>query len=149
MMTPTEQDQVRQHGRAAVHPVLHVVPLPDPPSTAREATTPVSMVERAPQRGWNRPCAGAHLDHLPVRIVPHHHAARIARQAPGRFRGNADPPFQGCLARLRRVLRNCRVHVNHYLVPLARRTGIQLVMQRRLGQQDQRVSLLLRPRRGL
>src|SRR5580765_1636994 len=66
MVAPTEQDQIRQHGRAAVRPVLHVVPLADPPSTAREATTLVSMVERAPQRGRNGPGAGAHLDPLPV-----------------------------------------------------------------------------------
>jgi hypothetical protein len=41
------------------------------------------------------------------------------------------------------------VHVDHHLVPLARGPGIELVMQRGLGQQRQRVRLLLRPGRGL
>jgi hypothetical protein len=43
------------------------------------------------------------------------------------------------LAGLRRVRQHRGVHVDHYLVPLAGSAGIQLVMQRGLGQQRQRV----------
>jgi hypothetical protein len=57
--------------------------------------------------------------------------------------------FQRGLAGLLRVGQHSRVHVDHHLVPLAGRAGIEAVMQRGLGEQGQRVRLLLRPRRGL
>ncbi|MEX2220790.1 MAG: hypothetical protein WEG40_03240 [Candidatus Rokuibacteriota bacterium] len=57
------------------------------------------------------------------------------------------PLFQHGLAGLRRVREYRGVHVDHHLVPLAGSAGIQLVMQRGLGQQRQRVRLLLRPGR--
>jgi len=43
------------------------------------------------------------------------------------------------LAGLLRIRQHGGVHVDHHLVPLAGGAGIQLVMQRGLGQQRQRV----------
>jgi hypothetical protein len=46
------------------------------------------MVERAPQRRRDRAGPGADLEHAPLAVVPHHHPAGVARQAPEHFRGN-------------------------------------------------------------
>jgi hypothetical protein len=62
-----------------------VMPLADPHMAAREATRPVPVLQRPPQRRRNRPRPGPDLDHPPVPVVSHHDAARVARQAPGRF----------------------------------------------------------------
>jgi hypothetical protein len=53
------------------------------------------------------------------------------------------------LAGLLRIRQHRGIDVDYHLVPLARRPGIELVMQRRLGQQRQSVRLLLRPGRSL
>jgi hypothetical protein len=50
---------------------------------------------------------------------------------------------------VRRVRQDLGVHVDHHLVTLAWGARIELVMQGRLGQQGQRVGLLLGPGRGL
>src|SRR6188768_2504692 len=89
MMPPAERDQIRQRGRPAVRPMLHVVTLQNPPSAAREATRSIAMVEGAPQRRRDRARASADLDDPAIRVVPHHHAARIAGETPGNFRGNS------------------------------------------------------------
>jgi hypothetical protein len=51
------------------------------------------------------------------------------------------------LAGLGRIRQHRGVHVHHHLIALPRSPGIERVMQRRLGQQRQRVGLLLRPGR--
>src|SRR5436305_40061 len=56
---------------------------------AREATAAVAMVERAPYRRWDRARTRADFDSAAVPAVLHHHQARVARDAPRRFRGNA------------------------------------------------------------
>jgi hypothetical protein len=82
-------------------------------------------------------------------IVPHHHPARVARQAPRRFRGNARAPLEDGLAGLIRIRQRRGIDVDHHLVPLARRAGIELMTEGRFREQGQRVRLLLRPgRRG-
>jgi hypothetical protein len=106
------------------------------------------MQQGAPERGRNRARPGPDVHEAPVGIVPHHHPARVTREASGRFRGNVAGLFQYGLAGLRRIRQHRGVHVHHHVVPLARRAGIQLVMQRRLGEQGQRVRLLLCPGRG-
>jgi len=79
--------------------------------------------------------------------MPHHDPARVARQPLRRSRGNARPVLQHRLPGLLRQDRG--IHVDHHLVPLPRRPGIEVVMQCRLGQQGQRVGLLLRASRSL
>ena len=81
--------------------------------------------------------------------MAHHHAARIAREPAGRFPGNVAPLLQYGLAWLLRVRQDCGVHMDHHLVPLPRGAGIELVMQRRLREQAQRVRLLLGPAEGV
>ena len=125
------------------------MPLPDPHRAAREAAAPVSMEQRPPQRRRNRPRPGANLHDLPIRVVPHHHPARVTRQPLRRSRGNVAPLFQHGLAGLLRIRQHRGVHMHHHLVALPRGPGVELVMQRRLGQQGQRVRLLLQPGRRL
>ena len=111
--------------------------------------SPVPMLQRPPQRRRNRPRPGPDLHHPPVLVVPHHHPACVAGQPLGRFRGNVAPFVQHGLAGLLRIRQDRGVHVDHHVIPLPRGPGIELVMQRRLGQQRQRVGLLLRPGRKL
>jgi len=99
VMPATQGRKVRERGRAALSPVADVMPLAERHSAAREAAAAVPVVERAPQRRENRPGPSADLHDAPVVVVPHHHPARVARQAPGRFRGNVravleDGPIQ-------------------------------------------------------
>lgn len=46
MMAATEQDEVRECGRAALGPVAHVMSLRDPHVAARKAAARVSMLQR-------------------------------------------------------------------------------------------------------
>ena len=139
----TEQSEVRERGRAALCPVTDVMPLAERQPAAREATAAVPVVERAPQRRGNRPGPGPDFHGAPVLVVPHDHAARVARQAPGRFRGNARPVLEDGLAGLIRIRQHRGVDVDHDLVALARGAGIELVVEGRLREQGQRVRLLL------
>ena len=83
----------------------------------------------------------------PSGVVPHHHAAGVARQALGRFRGNARAVLEDGLARRIGIRQDFGVHVDHDLVALPRGAGIEAVVQSRLGEQRQRVGLLLGHRR--
>ena len=74
---------------------------------------------------------------------------RLASQALGRFRGNAHAIFQDRLAGRVGVLEDGRIDVHHDLIALARRTRINTVMERRLGEQRERVRLLVLERRLL
>jgi hypothetical protein len=47
MMSPTEQRQVRERGRPAVCPVANVMALAERKAAAREAATPIAVVEHA------------------------------------------------------------------------------------------------------
>jgi hypothetical protein len=77
----TEQRKIRERGWAPVRPMMEVMALPERQPAAREATALVAVVERAPQGRRNRagPCPDLHG--APVLVVPHHHPARVARQA--------------------------------------------------------------------
>ena len=52
----------------------------------------------------------------------------------GRFRGNASPVLEEGLAGLLRVGQDLGVHMDYHLVPLARGTGIEPVVEGALGQ---------------
>ncbi len=79
--------------------------------------------------------------------MSHHHAARVARQAPGRFRGNARAIFEDGLARLIGIRESRGIDVDDDLIALSRSAGIDAVVEGRLREQRQRVRLPLRHRR--
>ena len=87
MMTPAEQHQIRLCRRAAVGPVADVMRLAEAPVAAREATAAIAIEERPSQRRRDRARLGADVEDTPVTIVLHHHPARVAAKALGRFRG--------------------------------------------------------------
>src|SRR6266498_5124291 len=103
MMPATEEREVGEGGRPPVRPVAEMMPLAIAHAAAGEAATPVPMVERSPHGGGNRPGPGPDLQQAPLLVVAHHHPARVARQAPGRFRRNARAVLEDGLARLIRV----------------------------------------------
>jgi hypothetical protein len=144
----TQEREVREHGRAALLPVAEMVSLGETAAAAREAATAIAVVERAPQRRGNRPGAGADLEQPAVLLVAHHHPACVAGQAAGRFRGNVRAVLEDGLPRLLGIGQRRGVDVDHDLVALARGPGIEPVVQGRLGEQGERVRLLLGKGRG-
>jgi hypothetical protein len=67
-------------------------------AAAGEATATVAVVKCPAERGRDRARPGSDLDSPPVRIVPHDYAARVARQAARRFRGNVRAVVEDGLA---------------------------------------------------
>jgi hypothetical protein len=74
----------------------------------------------------------ADVQQAPVPIVPHHHPAGVARQAPARSSWNARAVLEDGLARLIWVRKGLRIDVDHHLVALARGAGIDAVVKGRL-----------------
>ena len=75
-------------------PVTEVMALAERQVAARKPAAAVAEVQRAPQRRWNGPRPSADFHDPPVWVVPHHHPARVARQAAGRFRGNVGTALE-------------------------------------------------------
>jgi hypothetical protein len=94
VVAAAEECQVPERRRPAFRPVAEVMPLGDPDRAAREAAAPVPVLEGAPQGRRDRPRPGPDLDHPPIGSVAHHHAAGIAAETAGRFRGNARALLQ-------------------------------------------------------
>src|SRR5206468_2622764 len=134
VMPATEQGEIRKRGGSAIGPVTDVMTLAEANPAAREATGAVAMVERAPYRRWNRARTRADFDSAAVPAVLHHHQARVARDAPRRFRGNARAVFEEGLAGLIGVGKDRRIDVDDNLVALSRGAGIEAVVQGRLGE---------------
>jgi len=107
------------------------------------------MVKCAPKRRGYCSSPGSDFHHPPILVGPHDHPARIAGQPLRRSRGNARSVLQRGLAGLGRIRQNGGVHMDDHLVPLPGRSGVELLMQRYLGEQGQGIRLLLRPGRGL
>src|SRR2546425_5079531 len=133
VMPATEQGEIRERGGASIGPVTDVMTLAEANPAAREAAAAVAMVERAPYRRWDRSRPRANLDSAAVPAVLHYHAARVARQAPGR-RGNAGAVFEQGLAGLIGVGKDRRIDVDDDLVALSLGAGIEAVVERRLGE---------------
>ena len=74
----------------------------------------------------------------------HDDPSRVAGQTPGRFCGNVCPVREDRLARSVRVRQHRGIDVDHDLVPLPGCSGIDPMMERRFGDESQRVRLLLR-----
>jgi hypothetical protein len=85
VMSAAEQREVRERGGAPLGPVTDVMPLAERQPAPWEATALVTMVERAPQCRGDRAGPSSDLHGAPLLVVPHHHAAGVARQAPRRF----------------------------------------------------------------
>src|SRR5438309_4163026 len=141
MVAPTEHGQVRKRRRPSLSPVADVVALAEAHAAAREATAAVAVVERAAQGWGNRPTLRGHFNDPAVPGVLHHHAAGVAGQTPGRFRGNVLAALEHGLAGGVGIRECRRVDVDHHLVALARCAGIDAVGEGCLGR-------TLRPRRS-
>jgi hypothetical protein len=76
---------------------------------------------------------------MPFVVMAHDYPAGVARQALGRFRGNARAAFEDRLPRLLPIGQHRGVDVDHHLVALPRRAGIEAVVQGRLREQGQRI----------
>ena len=110
---------------------------------AGKAAPLVSVMEHPPKRRRNGPSTGADLDDLAIRGVPHHHAARVARQASGRFRGNVRAVLEDGLAGRLRIRQHRGLDMDDHLVALSRGAGIDSRVEGCLREQRQRVRLLL------
>ena len=95
----TQHDQIEQRGGPALRPVMNVVSLNERQPAAREAATLVTVQERTTKGRGDRASSRADLDSAAVGVMAHHDAARIARHALRRLRGNACPAFHDGLAR--------------------------------------------------
>ena len=107
--------------------------LAEPSPTAREAAAAIAMMQRAPQRRRNSPRPRTNFDDAAIRIVSHHHPARVARQTLGCFRANVRAVVEDRLPGRIRVRQHRRVDVDHDLVALARGAGIDPVVERGFG----------------
>ena len=96
-----------------------------------------------PEHLDNRPGPGPDLPEAAFAVVAHHHPTGVAREAPGRFRGNARAALEDGLPRLLRISQDWGVDVDHHLVALPRSAGIEAVVQDRLREQGQGIRLLL------
>ena len=143
VMPAAEECEVRERCRTAVGPVAEMVPLSEADAAAGEAAAAVPMVERPPQGRGNRPGPGPDLDQAAILVMAHNHLAGVARQAPGRFRGNARAVLEDGLARLLRLGQRRGVDVDHHLVALARRARIEPLVQGRLREERQGIGLPL------
>ena len=89
MMTPAEQYEVGECGRAAIGPVDDVVRVAAALLTARKAAPAVAMLERTPDRRRHCTTSATDVYRAPLLIVRHDDKAGITREPTGRFRGNA------------------------------------------------------------
>jgi hypothetical protein len=85
MVPSTEQGQIGERRRAALRPVVEMMPLGHPYRASGEAAALIPFLERPPQRGRDGARPRPDLHDAPGRVVPQHHAAGVARQAAGRF----------------------------------------------------------------
>jgi hypothetical protein len=111
----------------------YVMALHERQGAARKATGTIPVLECTSQRRRNRPGPGSDFHDIAGVVMAHDDPARIARQTPGRSRGNVWPVFEERLPGLVRVGQHCGIDMHHDLVPLAGRAGVELMMQRRFG----------------
>jgi len=93
VVMPAEEEGVPEVRCPAVGPMLDVVRLTEARGTAGEAAAAVAEVERSSKRGRNRAGAAPEVQDFPAGSPGDLDPARIAGEAPGRFRGNADAGF--------------------------------------------------------
>src|SRR5689334_9102277 len=81
MMSAAEHCQVGKRCRPTMRPVTNVMALCEPMRAAGEATGAITMLQRPPQCGWNRPGPCPDLGDAALGVVAHDDPARIARQS--------------------------------------------------------------------
>ena len=107
------------------------------------------MLKRPPQRRRNRTSPGADFDELTAGRLAHHHTGGVAGQTLRRSRGNARAAVEDGLPGRLGVGEHGGVDVDDHLVPFSRRPWIDAAMKGRLGDERERIGLLLLERRGL
>ena len=107
------------------------------------------MQQGSSEGGRDSTSAGAYLHCAAILVVSHHHPAGVAGEALRRSRGNVAHLFELGLAESLRIRQHGGVDVNHDLVALARRPGVELMVQGGLGEQGQGIGLLLHPGRSI
>ena len=93
------------------------------------------------------PITTSSFNYAPIAVVAHDDASRVAGQALRRSGRNAYTVFEHRLPGLVGVGQDGGVHVDHHLVAFSRRPGVDAVMECSLGEQGERVGLLLLHRR--
>lgn len=149
VVAAAQHGEARERRRSSLRRVFYVVSLTEGKPTAGEATTVVAMVQRSAYRRRNRPRTGTNLHHVTVGVVSHDDAARVARQAPRRFRGNVRAAVEDGLSGLIRIRQYRGTDVHHDLIAFSRCAGIEPGMQGRFREQRERVGLLLGDGRGV
>jgi hypothetical protein len=124
MMAATDENAIVESRGTAIGPVPDMVDVAVAESAAGKAAAAVPLLERSPNRRRHGPSPPAHIEYGSVRVVRHDHAARIAGQAPGRFRGNSRIG-QHRLSRVGCFAERDSVHVHDHLeaVRAPRRSG--------------------------
>jgi len=78
MMSSAQQDEVPQRRLASVGPMLDMMCVCEPESTAGETASVVAGLECAASGGRHRPRSAAGIVNAPVFVTPHHDPARVA-----------------------------------------------------------------------
>jgi hypothetical protein len=150
MVSAAQQHEIVESGSPAIGPVLDVVRIAEAVRASGEPAAAVPLVERAPDRGRHGARAAPDIQHIAVRAVRHHDAARVARQSPRRFRGNANAIEHGKIAGLSvgvaSALQCSHIDVQHDLEAVSpghgaatRLVAREPVAQRGFGDETQRI----------
>ena len=81
MVSATEQDQIVELCEAAIGPVLDMMRVDVAVAAAGKAAAAITMLQGAPNGGWNGASAAAHVEDIACAIVRHHDQAGIAGEA--------------------------------------------------------------------
>ena len=150
VVASAQERKVRQRGGPALRPVPDVMALRVAPAAAREAAAVIPLLEGAPEGRRDRPRPGPDLGDAPVGVVPHDHAGGVAGEALRRSRGNVLAAFlEDGLPGLGGIGQHRRIDVDDDLVALGRRAGIEALVEGDLGEEAERIGLLLLHGRGL
>ena len=118
-MAPAHEHQVVERRGAAIGPVLDVVRVASARAASREAAACIARVERPPEGGGNSARLPANVERGAVGSLTHHHDRGVARETPGRFRGNVDAAVTQFQRRLSaQVVCACALDVQHHLIAI-------------------------------
>ncbi len=145
VMKPAEQHEIRQLCRAALRPMLDVVPVDVPLVAATgENAAFVARCERTTQRGRDAARLATDIQRLTALVLGDRDDARIAGKAARGFDGSAGPSSSSqrpALALAQRAF----VDVHDDLLAIAAAQRLGAVLQEALGQHDERIGAPRRP----